>query len=48
MVEVGGGVSRSSAVASKAAGYPVAKISAKIAVGMALEEIQNDMGMLNS
>ena len=32
-------MSRSSALASKASGYPIAKVTAKIAVGMALEEI---------
>jgi carbamoyl-phosphate synthase large subunit len=36
-------VSRSSALASKATGYPIAKISSKIAVGMTLDEIQNDI-----
>jgi carbamoyl-phosphate synthase large subunit len=33
-------VSRSSALASKASGYPIARVTAKIAVGMALEDIQ--------
>lgn len=36
-------VSRSSALASKATGYPIAKIAAKIAVGMTLDEIENDI-----
>ncbi len=33
-------MSRSSALASKASGYPIARVSAKIAVGMHLDEIQ--------
>lgn len=33
-------VSRSSALASKASGYPIARVSAKIAVGLTLDEIQ--------
>ncbi len=40
LIEVNPRVSRSSALASKASGYPIAKVTAKIAVGMALEEIQ--------
>ena len=36
-------VSRSSALASKATGFPIAKIAAKLAVGYALEEIANDI-----
>ena len=36
-------VSRSSALASKATGFPIAKIAAKLAVGYALEEIPNDI-----
>lgn len=36
-------VSRSSALASKATGYPIAKITTKIALGYSLEEIQNDI-----
>jgi carbamoyl-phosphate synthase large subunit len=40
VIEVNPRVSRSSALASKATGYPIARISAKIAVGMHLEEIQ--------
>lgn len=43
VIEVNPRVSRSSALASKATGYPIAKISAKIAVGMTLDEIQNDI-----
>ena len=39
LIEVNPRVSRSSALASKASGYPIAKVTAKIAVGMALEEI---------
>ena len=40
LIEVNPRVSRSSALASKASGYPIARVTAKIAVGMALEEIQ--------
>ena len=39
LIEVNPRVSRSSALASKASGYPIAKVTAKIAVGMALEDI---------
>ena len=39
VIEVNPRVSRSSALASKASGYPIARVSAKIAVGMNLEEI---------
>ncbi len=41
VIEVNPRVSRSSALASKATGYPIAKMSAKIAVGMTLDEIVN-------
>lgn len=41
VIEVNPRVSRSSALASKATGYPIARISAKIAVGLLLEEIKN-------
>lgn len=43
IIEVNPRVSRSSALASKATGYPIAKISAKIAVGMSLDEITNPL-----
>jgi carbamoyl-phosphate synthase large subunit len=43
VIEVNPRVSRSSALASKATGYPIAKISAKIAVGLSLDEIPNDV-----
>jgi len=43
VIEVNPRVSRSSALASKATGYPIAKISAKIAVGLRLDEIRNDV-----
>jgi len=39
LIEVNPRVSRSSALASKASGYPIARVSAKIALGMTLEEI---------
>lgn len=40
LIEVNPRVSRSSALASKASGYPIARITAKIAVGMTLDEIE--------
>ena len=43
VVEVNPRVSRSSALASKATGYPIARVSAKIAIGLLLDEIQNDV-----
>ncbi len=41
VIEVNPRVSRSSALASKATGYPIAKVASKIAVGFALDEIRN-------
>ena len=41
VIEVNPRVSRSSALASKATGYPIARVAAKIAIGMTLDEIQN-------
>ena len=43
VIEMNPRVSRSSALASKATGFPIAKIAAKLAVGYALEEIDNDI-----
>jgi carbamoyl-phosphate synthase large subunit len=43
VVEMNPRVSRSSALASKATGYPIAKIAAKLAVGYTLDEIKNDI-----
>ena len=43
MIEMNPRVSRSSALASKATGFPIAKIAARLAVGYALEEIDNDI-----
>src|SRR6185437_1873161 len=43
IVEMNPRVSRSSALASKATGFPIAKIAAKLAVGYRLDEIQNDI-----
>ena len=43
MIEMNPRVSRSSALASKATGFPIAKIAARLAVGYALEEIANDI-----
>ena len=40
LIEVNPRVSRSSALASKASGYPIARVTAKIALGMSLEEIE--------
>ena len=40
VIEVNPRVSRSSALASKASGYPIARVSAKIAIGMTLDEIE--------
>ena len=40
LIEVNPRVSRSSALASKASGYPIARVSAKVGVGMTLDEIQ--------
>ncbi len=40
LIEINPRVSRSSALASKASGYPIARVTAKIAVGMTLEEIK--------
>ncbi len=40
LIEVNPRVSRSSALASKASGYPIARVTAKVAVGMSLDEIQ--------
>ena len=40
LIEVNPRVSRSSALASKASGYPIARVTAKIAVGMALDDIE--------
>ena len=42
-VEMNPRVSRSSALASKATGYPIAKIAAKLAIGYALDELQNQI-----
>ena len=43
VIEMNPRVSRSSALASKATGFPIAKIAAKLAVGYSLNEIQNDI-----
>jgi carbamoyl-phosphate synthase large subunit len=43
VIEMNPRVSRSSALASKATGYPIAKVAAKLAVGYTLEEIPNDL-----
>src|SRR5215213_34615 len=45
VIEMNPRVSRSSALASKATGFPIAKIAARLAVGYALEEIPNDITM---
>src|SRR5262245_19479040 len=43
IIEMNPRVSRSSALASKATGFPIAKIAAKLAVGYRLDEVQNDI-----
>ena len=43
VIEMNPRVSRSSALASKATGYPIAKVAAKLALGYTLEEIPNDL-----
>jgi carbamoyl-phosphate synthase large subunit len=43
VIEMNPRVSRSSALASKATGFPIAKIAAKLAVGYSLDELQNDI-----
>ncbi len=43
VIEMNPRVSRSSALASKATGFPIAKIAAKLAVGLSLDEIPNDI-----
>src|SRR6266853_1818936 len=43
VIEMNPRVSRSSALASKATGFPIAKIAARLAVGMSLDEIPNDI-----
>ena len=43
IIEMNPRVSRSSALASKATGFPIAKIAAKLAVGYTLDELTNDI-----
>ncbi|HIE65154.1 MAG: carbamoyl-phosphate synthase large subunit [Nitrospira sp.] len=43
VIEMNPRVSRSSALASKATGFPIAKIAAKLSIGLTLDEIQNDI-----
>jgi len=43
VIEVNPRVSRSSALASKATGYPIARVAAKIAIGLNLDEIKNSV-----
>ena len=43
IIEMNPRVSRSSALASKATGFPIAKIAAKLAVGYTLDELPNDI-----
>jgi carbamoyl-phosphate synthase large subunit len=43
VIEMNPRVSRSSALASKATGFPIAKVAAKLAVGFTLDELQNDI-----
>ena len=46
IIEMNPRVSRSSALASKATGFPIAKIAAKLAVGYTLDELKNDITMV--
>ena len=48
VIEMNPRVSRSSALASKATGYPIAKIAAKLAVGYTLDELKNDITMTSA
>lgn len=43
IIEMNPRVSRSSALASKATGFPIAKIAAKLAIGYTLDELMNDI-----
>jgi carbamoyl-phosphate synthase large subunit len=43
VIEMNPRVSRSSALASKATGFPIAKVAAKLAGGYTLDEIENDI-----
>ena len=43
IIEMNPRVSRSSALASKATGFPIAKIAARLSIGLTLDEIQNDI-----
>ncbi|WP_258292250.1 hypothetical protein, partial [Escherichia marmotae] len=43
VIEMNPRVSRSSALASKATGFPIAKLAAKLAIGYTLDEVQNDI-----
>lgn len=43
IIEINPRVSRSSALASKATGYPIAKVAAKLSLGYTLDEVQNDV-----
>ena len=45
IIEMNPRVSRSSALASKATGFPIAKIAAKLSVGLSLDQIANDITM---
>lgn len=48
VIEMNPRVSRSSALVSKATGYPIARISAKLAIGLTLDEIQNEITKLTT
>lgn len=48
VIEMNPRVSRSSALASKATGYPIAKVAAKLAVGLTLDEIKNDVAGISA
>ena len=48
VIEMNPRVSRSSALASKATGFPIARVAAKLAVGYPLDEIANDAGLVRA
>ena len=48
IIEMNPRVSRSSALASKATGFPIAKVAAKLAVGYALDELKNEITKVTS
>ena len=47
VIEVNPRVSRSSALASKATGYPIARVAAKLSLGYTLDEVKNEVNNFN-